>query len=120
MRSRLCAVNCVRGTLATVQIAFSMVLLVLAGLFAQSLRNVVRLDLGIDVDSLTSFSVAPERNGYDTERTALLYDEIDRTLTSLPGVLAVSAAAVPVVHTVELLDWATGGPEPRALAGFGR
>jgi glycolate oxidase iron-sulfur subunit len=26
---------------------------------------------------------------------------------------------VPVVHTVELLDWATGGPEPRALrAGY--
>jgi glycolate oxidase iron-sulfur subunit len=23
----------------------------------------------------------------------------------------------PVVHTVELLDWVTGGPEPRALAG---
>ena len=22
----------------------------------------------------------------------------------------------PVVHTVELLDWATGGPAPRALA----
>lgn len=26
-----------------------------------------------------------------------------------------SATAVPVVHTVELLDWATGGPRPRAL-----
>jgi glycolate oxidase iron-sulfur subunit len=24
---------------------------------------------------------------------------------------------VPIVHTVELLDWATGGPEPKALAG---
>ena len=28
-----------------------------------------------------------------------------------------SGTAVPVVHTVELLDWATGGPMPRALAG---
>jgi glycolate oxidase iron-sulfur subunit len=26
-----------------------------------------------------------------------------------------SAAGVPVVHTVELLDWATGGPRPPAL-----
>ena len=25
-------------------------------------------------------------------------------------------AGVPVVHTVELLDWATGGPPPRAFA----
>ena len=28
-----------------------------------------------------------------------------------------SGAAIPVVHTVELLDWATGGPQPRALKG---
>ncbi|RWR06848.1 glycolate oxidase subunit GlcF [Paenirhodobacter populi] len=28
-----------------------------------------------------------------------------------------SATGVPVIHTVELLDWATGGPKPRALAG---
>jgi glycolate oxidase iron-sulfur subunit len=26
-----------------------------------------------------------------------------------------SGTAVPVVHTVELLDWATGGPKPRAI-----
>jgi glycolate oxidase iron-sulfur subunit len=28
-----------------------------------------------------------------------------------------SATDIPVVHTVELLDWATGGPKPAALAG---
>ncbi|MGB3244180.1 MAG: glycolate oxidase subunit GlcF [Sulfitobacter sp.] len=28
-----------------------------------------------------------------------------------------SATGVPVVHTVELLDWATGGPKPPALSG---
>ncbi|MFT4014070.1 MAG: glycolate oxidase subunit GlcF [Paracoccus sp. (in: a-proteobacteria)] len=27
-----------------------------------------------------------------------------------------TGTALPVVHTVELLDWATGGPRPRALA----
>ena len=26
-----------------------------------------------------------------------------------------SGTEVPIVHTVELLDWATGGPRPRAL-----
>jgi glycolate dehydrogenase iron-sulfur subunit len=26
---------------------------------------------------------------------------------------------IPVVHTVELIDWATGGPKPAALAGHG-
>jgi glycolate oxidase iron-sulfur subunit len=28
-----------------------------------------------------------------------------------------SGTGTPVVHTVELLDWATGGPKPRALCG---
>ncbi len=28
-----------------------------------------------------------------------------------------SGTGVPVVHTVELLDWATGGPQPPALSG---
>ncbi|MDQ0472633.1 glycolate oxidase subunit GlcF [Labrys wisconsinensis] len=27
--------------------------------------------------------------------------------------------AIPIVHTVELLDWATGGPKPGALEGIG-
>jgi glycolate oxidase iron-sulfur subunit len=27
------------------------------------------------------------------------------------------ATSLPVVHSVELLDWATGGPKPRALSG---
>ena len=27
-----------------------------------------------------------------------------------------SGTRIPVVHTVELLDWATGGPMPAALA----
>ncbi|WP_299908624.1 glycolate oxidase subunit GlcF [uncultured Paracoccus sp.] len=29
-----------------------------------------------------------------------------------------SATCVPVVHTAELLDWATGGPQPQALRGL--
>ena len=30
-----------------------------------------------------------------------------------------SGTAIPVVHTVELVDWATGGPVPRAVAAAG-
>jgi glycolate oxidase iron-sulfur subunit len=28
------------------------------------------------------------------------------------------ASAIPIVHMVELIDWATGGPRPRALVGL--
>lgn len=31
-----------------------------------------------------------------------------------------SAAKTPIVHTVELLDWAWGGPKPPALDGADR
>lgn len=31
-----------------------------------------------------------------------------------------SGCSVPIVHTVELLDWATGGPEPSALRKYQR
>ena len=30
-----------------------------------------------------------------------------------------AGTAIPVVHTVELIDWATGGPAPEALSGKG-
>jgi len=44
--------------------------------------------------------------------------EPDVIATGNIGCMAQLAAgtAIPVVHTVHLLDWATGGPKPRALA----
>jgi predicted permease len=83
-----------RGALVTTQIAFSMVLLVLAALFARSLQNVARIELGIDVDSLVSFSVAPRQNGYSPERTAAIYDRIEEELAAQAGVTGVASAAI--------------------------
>jgi predicted permease len=87
----------VRGALVTTQIAFSMVLLVLAALFARSLQNVARIELGIEIDSIVSFNVAPRQNGYSLERTAAVYDRIEQELAAQPGVLSVASAAVPVL-----------------------
>lgn len=86
-----------RGTLATAQIAFSMVLLVLAGLFTQSLANVSRVDLGMRVDSVATFSVAPVLNGYTAERSASLFRRLEEDLAALPGVVNVASAMVPVL-----------------------
>ena len=86
-----------RGALVTAQIAFSMVLLVLAALFARSLQNVARIELGIDVDSLVSFSVAPRQNGYSPERTAAIFDRIEQELAAQPGVTSVASASVPLI-----------------------
>jgi putative ABC transport system permease protein len=86
-----------RAALVTAQIAFSMVLLVLSVLFAQSLRNVASVDLGFDVDALLSFNVAPGANGYDAARTAALYSGIEEALRAEPGVTGVASAAIPVL-----------------------
>ena len=92
-----------RGALVTTQIAFSMVLLVLAALFARSLQNVARIELGIDVDSLVTFSVAPRQNGYSPERTAAMYDRIEQELAAQPGVTGAVSAAVPLIGGSEFV-----------------
>ncbi|HWI20965.1 MAG TPA: ABC transporter permease [Vicinamibacterales bacterium] len=86
-----------RTTLATVQIAMSMALLVPAGLFAKSLFNVSRVDLGLKTDHMVLFSLSPELNSYTTERTRQLFERIEDEIAALPGVTSMSAAMVPVL-----------------------
>src|SRR4029079_18469755 len=66
-----------RTTLATVQIAMSMALLVRAGLCAKRLVNVSKVDLGLKSDHMMLFSISPELNGYTTERTRQLFERIE-------------------------------------------
>jgi predicted permease len=86
-----------RTTLATVQIAMSMALLVPAGLFAKSLMNISRVDLGLKSDHMLLFSLAPELNSYTTERTRQLFQRIEEEVGVMPGVTNVVAAVVPVL-----------------------
>lgn len=86
-----------RVVLATAQITFSMVLLVLAGLFTQSLANIGRVDLGMEVDTVATFSVAPVLSGYPSERSALLFQRIEEELGALPGVTSVASSMVGVM-----------------------
>ena len=86
-----------RTTLATVQIAMSMALLVPAGLFAKSLYNVSKVDIGIKSDHMVLFSLAPELNSYTTERTRQLFERIEDEIGATPGVTSVVATVVPVL-----------------------
>jgi hypothetical protein len=58
-----------RWSLATAQIALSMALLILAGLFTKSLFNANRTDLGFRTDNLITFSVSPRTSGYDLQQS---------------------------------------------------
>jgi predicted permease len=87
----------VRTALATAQIALSMMLLVLAGLFAKSLVQVSRVDIGMAREHLLTFSVAPELNGYTPERATLFYERLVDELAAQPGVTGVTGSFVPAV-----------------------
>src|SRR5215510_2410658 len=86
-----------RTSLATAQIALAMALLMSAGLFLKSLWKVKRVDLGVRVENLVTFSVTPEQSGYDSVRTRTLYNRIEEELGALPGASAVTSAAVPLI-----------------------
>jgi predicted permease len=86
-----------RNALATAQIALSMVSLVLAGLFIQSLQNLSRVEIGMQVDALATFSISPARNGYPPERSRQLFDQLEQDLAQLPGVTAVTTSIVTLL-----------------------
>jgi predicted permease len=86
-----------RASLATIQIAISMALLVCAGLFTKSLVNVSRVELGMNVEQLATFAVSPQMNGYSPERSKQVFERLEDDLAAQPGVTDVSASIVPAL-----------------------
>jgi predicted permease len=86
-----------RTALVTAQIALSMALLISAGLFLKSLRNVGRVELGLRTERVVTFGVSPELNGYPPERSRILFERLEEEILSIPGVSAVSAGMVPLL-----------------------
>jgi predicted permease len=91
-----------RAALATVQVAVSMALLALTGVFAQSLGNIARIDLGLDVDSVVMLTVSPEGNGYAPAASAELFDRLEEELAAIPGATSAASAMVPLLAGGEL------------------
>jgi predicted permease len=87
------------------QIALSTVLLVAAGLFLRSLRNVTSVELGLAADRIATFTISPELNGYSPERSRQLFQRLDAELTALPGVTGVTASRVALFTGG---GWSTG------------
>jgi predicted permease len=87
----------VRNALATAQIAFSTALLVVAGLFALSLTNIARIDLGIDIESVVTFSVSPRTIGQSPERAMATFDSIEERLAAEPGVSDVGSSTIALL-----------------------
>jgi len=86
-----------RISLATAQVALSMVLIVLAGLFTKSLANISRVDPGLRTNGVVTFGLSPQRNGYTLPRSAALFDRLEEEIAALPGVTAVTSSTTPLL-----------------------
>jgi predicted permease len=86
-----------RKALVTAQVAVSLLLLISAGLFAKSLANLGRIDLGLRADNLLTFALTPKLNNYTDERTLAFYEQLTERLRSVPGASLVSSANVPAI-----------------------
>jgi predicted permease len=72
------------------QVALCLLLLISAGLLLRTLRRLQSVNLGFDRENMISFRVFPGLNGYKDARLAGYYDELQRRISTLPGVQAVS------------------------------
>lgn len=86
-----------RAAMILAQMTLSTVLLVSAGLFAKSLANVSRVELGFKVDHLVTFTVSPRLNGYTPEASRDLFQRVEERLTATPGVERASTSTVALV-----------------------
>ena len=82
----------IRKGLAAAQIAGSMVLLVVCGLFIRSVQSLQSVDLGFDATRVLLASMDPGAVGYDVGRTRAFYEVLDATVEALPGVESAAAS----------------------------
>jgi hypothetical protein len=75
-----------RKTIVVAQLAFTLVLLIGAGLFVQTLARLVNKDRGFETSRLVMFGVNPPALGYPDSAAVVLMRELQRRLEHLPGV----------------------------------
>jgi len=86
-----------RGTLVVAQVAGSLVLLIVAGLFIRSLGKAQTIYLGFNPSNILNFSLDVQQVGYQETQGRAFYRELESRLSNLPGVVSVAQAfSVPL------------------------
>src|SRR5207248_6049746 len=81
--------------LVCVQVSLSLLLLIGAGLFVVTLRNLKNVNPGFEFTNRLSFSVNPTLSGYDPARAKLFFKRLQEKLAGIPGARAASLCVVP-------------------------
>jgi predicted permease len=97
----------VRKALVAAQVMLSLLLLVGAGLFIRSLRNLRDLGPGFVTDKLVAFQMDPSLNGYSSDRSKIFYRQLTADLGALPGVRSVGMAMIRILEQNESDSWLT-------------
>jgi len=84
-------------SLVVAQVALSLLLLIGAGLFLRTLRNLQHVTPGFKTENLLLFRVDPRLSGYQGERLAQLYQRMFDRIEAVPGVRSVSFSRHPLL-----------------------
>lgn len=93
-----------RRTCVALQIGFSLLLVVGAGMFVRTIRNLRNTDPGFATDHLLTFELAPELAGYPGPQVAPVEQRVLDQIAALPGIRSVGATNDP-----DLVDDGIGG-----------
>lgn len=77
------------------QVASSLLLMIAAGLFARTLRNLEAQDTGYEGDNLLLVEINPRELGYQTAQLRDLYDRLLERIRAVPGVRLASISLAP-------------------------
>jgi predicted permease len=80
-----------RRTCVALQIGFSLLLIIAAGLFVRTIQNLRNVDAGFATDHLLAFDLAPEMAGYPGPAVAPVEQRALDAIAALPGVRNVGA-----------------------------
>ena len=80
-----------RRTCVALQIGFSLLLIIAAGLFVRTIRNLRNVDAGFTTSNLLTFSLSPQMAGYAPSSVGLVETRVLDALVQLPGVRSVGA-----------------------------
>jgi predicted permease len=84
-------------TLVVAQIAVSLLLLIGAGLFVRTLRNLNSVELGFNREHVLLFNVNARQAGYKDDALVRFYDNLQARLAQIPGVRSASASNFALV-----------------------
>ena len=84
-------------TLVTAQVMLSLVLLVVAGLFLRTLRNLQDQDYGFERSHLLLADIGEQLAGYAPHQVAALHQTLLDRLSAMPGVRSAALSATPPI-----------------------